>query len=229
LDISLRLKCIANQIDLCHSVGDIGTDHGYIPIYLIKQGKCKTAIASDINQGSLDKAKFNIAIQNMELVIECRLGAGLNVFKPREVDSIIIAGMGGNLIRDIIEEDLDVFKSMDYAVLQPVQNPEILRKYLLERGFIIIDEDLCKDENKYYEIIKVKFGMNPIKKEEVFYEISEGLMQKNHPLLKEYIDSKIKKYNKIFLNISGETTLSKKRKIELETKILRLRELLVCL
>ena len=157
------------------------------------------------------------------------MGGGLSVLKPCEVDSIIIAGMGGNLIRDIIEDDLEVFKSMDYAVLQPVQNPEILRKYLLEKGFIIIDEDLCKDENKYYEIIKVKFGMNPIKKEEVFYEISEGLMKKNHPLLKEYIDTKIKKYNKIFLNISGETTLSKKRKIELEIKIHRLRELLVCL
>ena len=229
MDISLRLKCIANQIDLCHSVGDIGTDHGYIPIYLIKQGKCNTAIASDINQGSLDKAKFNIAIQNMELVIECRLGAGLNVFKPREVDSIIIAGMGGNLIRDIIEDDLDVFKSMDYAVLQPVQNPEILRKYLLERGFIIIDEDLCKDENKYYEIIKVKFGVNPIKKDEVFYEISEGLIEKHHPLLKEYLNYKIKMYNKIFLKISEDTPLSQKRKVELELKMQKLKELLVCL
>ena len=76
-----------------------------------------------------------------------------SILKPKEVNSLIIAGMGGNLIRDIIEDDLGVFKSMDYAVLQPVQNPEILRKYLLEKGFIIIDEDLCKDENKYYEII----------------------------------------------------------------------------
>jgi len=229
LDISLRLKCIANQIDLCHSVGDVGTDHGYIPIYLIKQGKCKTAIASDINQGSLDKAKFNVALKNMGNVIECRLGGGLSVLKPCEVDSIIIAGMGGNLIRDIIEDDLEVFKSMDYAVLQPVQNPEILRKYLLEKGFVIVSEDLCKDENKYYEIIKVRFGLHSVKKEDVFYEISENFIANKHPLLKEYVNYKINNYNKIFLYISEETPLSKKRKIELKIKIQRLKELLICL
>ena len=229
MDISLRLKCIANQIDLCHSVGDVGTDHGYIPIYLIKQGKCKTAIASDINQGSLEKAKFNVAIQNMEADIECRLGSGLSIFKPKEVDSIIIAGMGGNLIRDIIEDGLEIFKSMEYAVLQPVQNPEVLRKYLLEKGFVIIDEDLCKDEDKYYEIIKVKFAANSIKKDDIFYEISEELIMKRHPLLKEYLNFKIERYSKVFSNISQDTPLSQKRKAELKIKIQRLKELLVCL
>lgn len=229
MDISLRLKCIANQIDLCHSVGDIGTDHGYIPIYLIKQGKCKIAIASDINQGPVEKARFNVAIENMETVIQCRLGAGLSILKQGEVDSLIIAGMGGNLIRDIIEDDLEIFKSVNYAILQPVQNPEILRKYLLEKGFIIIDEDLCKDENKYYEIIKVKFGANPVEKEDIFYEISEELIIKHHPLLKEYLNFKIEKYSKIFLNISEETPLSQKRKSELKIKIQRLKELLICL
>ena len=229
MDISLRLKCIANQIDLCHSVGDIGTDHGYIPIYLVNQGKCKTAIASDINKGPVEKARFNIAIQNMENVVTCRLGAGLSILKPGEVDSVIIAGMGGNLIKDIIENDLEVFKSMDYAVLQPVQNAEILRKYVLEKGFVIIDEDLCKDEHKYYEIIKVKFGVHPIKKEDIFYEISEELIIKHHPLLKEYTNFKIKKYNKILLKISEETPLSQKRKVELKIKIQSLKELLICL
>jgi len=229
LDISLRLKCIANQIDPCNSIADIGTDHGYIPIYLIKQGKCKTAIASDINKGPVEKAIFNVAIQNMESVISCRLGAGLNILKANEVDSIIIAGMGGNLIRDIIEDDLKIFKSMDYAVLQPVQNPEILRKYLLEKGFDIIDEDLCKDEGKYYEIIKVKFGIHPIKKEKVFYEISEKLILKKHPLLKQYLNYKIKNYNKTLSYISQDTPLSEKRRFELNSKIQDLKELLLCL
>ena len=229
MDISLRLKCIANQIDPCNSIADIGTDHGYIPIYLIKQGKCKTAIASDINKGPVEKVSFNVATENMESVISCRLGPGLSVLESNEVDSIIIAGMGGNLIRDIIEGDLKIFKSINYAVLQPVQNPEILRKYLLEKGFDIIEEDLCKDDGRYYEIIKVKFGLGPIKKEKVFYEISENLIIKKHPLLKEYLNFKIENYSKSLSYISQDTPLSKKRRNELKSKIQSLKELLLCL
>lgn len=86
------------------------------------------------------------------------------MLKPNEVDSVVIAGMGGNLIRDIIEERLDVFKSLKYAVLQPVQNPEVLREYLYKRGFNILGEQLCIDESKYYEIIKVCYASKIEKK-----------------------------------------------------------------
>ncbi|MFD3157569.1 tRNA (adenine(22)-N(1))-methyltransferase [Haloimpatiens sp. FM7330] len=226
MDISLRLKIIANMIDKSNSIADIGTDHAYIPIYLVKNGICQNAIASDINKGPVEKAKRNIRFEGLEEKIQCRLGGGLATIKPFEVDCAIIAGMGGNLIRDILEEDIEVFKHLKYAVLQPVQNPEVLRKYIYEKGFDIIDEQLCFDEGKYYEIIKMKFNNNPKDVEQIYYEIGEKLIEKKHPLLKEYLNFKKAKYEKIYSNITNKSMGALKRKEELKYKIFKLEEIL---
>ncbi|KHD35171.1 SAM-dependent methyltransferase [Clostridium acetobutylicum] len=229
MEISNRLKSISEVMDRCEIAADIGTDHAYLPIYLIKNNFCKRFIASDVNAGPLKKAINNINKYKLEDKIECRLGSGLNVLKPEEVDVVVIAGMGGNLIRDIIEERLDIFKKLKYAVLQPVQNPEILREYLIKRGFNIIEEQLCIDESKYYEIIKVCYDSKIEDKEDVYYEIGGKLIDMKHPLLKEYINYKIKKYDKIYKNISEESLNALSRKNELSIKIRKLKELLSCL
>lgn len=229
MDISLRLQKIAGLIENCDSVADIGTDHGYLPIYLVKNDICKAAIASDVNKAPVEKARLNISMENMESRIQCRLGGGLSILSPNEVDAIIIAGMGGNLIRDIIEENIKVFTELKFAVLQPVQNPDVLRKYIYEKGYKIIDEDLCIEGNKYYEIIKVTYDENPEIKDSIFYEISEILLEKKHPLIDGYIKYKIEKYSKIINSIKEESLNSESRKKEIKYKIARLKELLECL
>ncbi|AAK79273.1 tRNA (adenine22-N1)-methyltransferase [Clostridium acetobutylicum] len=229
MEISNRLKSISEVMDRCEIAADIGTDHAYLPIYLIKNNLCKRFIASDVNAGPLKKAINNINKYKLEDKIECRLGSGLNVLKLEEVDVVVIAGMGGNLIRDIIEERLDIFKKLKYAVLQPVQNPEILREYLIKRGFNIIEEQLCIDESKYYEIIKVCYDSKIEDKDDVYYEIGDKLIDMKHPLLKEYINYKIRKYDKIYKNISEESLNALSRKNELSIKIRKLKELLSCL
>ena len=229
MEISKRLKCIANMIENCDVVADIGTDHGYLPIYLIKEGKCKKAIASDINEGPIKKAKFNINFEGMEKLIQCRLGAGFSSIKPNEADVGVIAGMGGNLIKDIIEDGIEVFKKFDYLILQPVQNPEVIRKHLVEKGYEIIDEELCIYENKYYEIIKVKYKNRKNVEEDIFYEISPLLLKKKHPLIKEYICIKIQKYDKILNSIIDQGFLAQNRKVLLGKKIEKLEEMLKCL
>ncbi|KGM97894.1 SAM-dependent methyltransferase [Clostridium novyi A str. 4552] len=229
MNISLRLKTIVLLVDKCEKICDIGTDHAYLPIYLIKNGVCDSVIASDINKGPVEKAKSNIRREGLSDKITCRLGGGLATIKPNEVNGAIIAGMGGNLIRDIIEESKDVFKSIDYCILQPVQNPDVLRKYIYESGYDVLDEELCFDEGKYYEIIKVKFNNNPKKLDNIYYEIGEKLIDKKHPLVKEYINFKIDKYENIMKFINDDTELAKKRKIELKQNIKKLEELLKCL
>ncbi len=229
MEISSRLKCIAKMIEKCDSIADIGTDHGYLPIYLIKKGICRLAIASDINKGPVEKARLNIRLESVEKTIECRLGSGFNTIKPMEVNVAIIAGMGGNLIRDIIEEGIQVFKSLDYLVLQPVQNPDVLRKYIYESGYIVLDEDLCKDDNKYYEVIKIKYSNRPKALSEVYYEVSKILLEKKHPLVKEYVCLKIKKYDKIFSNINDKGKGAQNRKNNLKNKVMKLKEMLECL
>jgi tRNA (adenine22-N1)-methyltransferase len=178
MELSLRLKKVASLVEKCEIMADIGTDHAYIPIYLVKKGICNKAIASDINKGPVEKAKINVAFEELQNKIECRLGGGLSTVSDGEVDCAIIAGMGGNLIRDIIEEGKDVFKHLKYLVLQPVQNPEVLREYIIKSGYKILDEELCIDENKFYEIIKIKYDNNSVAMDPIFYEIGKKLIEK---------------------------------------------------
>ncbi|CAG7840098.1 SAM-dependent methyltransferase [Clostridium novyi B str. ATCC 27606] len=229
MNISLRLKTIAFLVDKCESICDIGTDHAYLPIYLIEKSLCNNAIASDINKGPVEKAKANIKKEGLSNKIICRLGAGLKTIKPNEVDAAIIAGMGGNLIRDIIEESKDVFKNLDYCILQPVQNPDILRKYIYESGYDILDEELCIDEGKYYEIIKIKYNDKYKEVDDIYYEVSKKLIDKKHPLIKDYINFKIDKYKNIVKYIKDNTELAIIRKSQLNNNIIKLEELIKCL
>ncbi|MBV4419357.1 class I SAM-dependent methyltransferase [Clostridium tyrobutyricum] len=229
MQLSSRLKAICNMVNNCDCAADIGTDHGYIPIYLVKNNICNRAIASDINKGPIRKAEINIRNEELQNKIECRLGSGLNTIKPGEVQEIIIAGMGGNLIRDIIDENISIFKSVNTLILQPVQNPEVLREYIYIMGFTIVDEELCIDENIFYEIIKVKYDKNKRNIDTIFYEVGERLIEKKHPLVNRFINKKIDKYRTILNYIKENGNLAKKRKINIENKILRLQELIECL
>lgn len=228
LDISTRLKVIASMVDKCEVLVDVGTDHAYIPIYLVKKGICQRAIASDINKGPVEKAKFNVAMEGLKEEIQCRLGGGFSTIKPSEANVAVIAGMGGNLIRDIILEREEVFKSLQYAVLQPVQNPEVLREFIYQRGYEILDEELCFEEEKYYQIIKVRFNNKPIKVKDIYYEVGQKLIEKKHPLLKDFLMHLINKNEKILNAIKDDTELARKRKMQISNKLKELKELISC-
>lgn len=229
MEISLRLRTVATMVDKCECIADIGTDHAYLPIYLIKNKICNKAIASDINKGPVEKARFNIKLENLQDKIQCRLGAGLKTIKHGEIQGIIIAGMGGNLIKDILDENIDIFKEVKFAVLQPVQNPEVLRKYIYEKEYKIIDEELCLDDGKFYEILKIAQEREPKELDSIFYEVGKVLFDKKHPVLKDFINVKINKYTKILNNIKEDTMLAQNRKNEIGYKIKKLKELLKCL
>lgn len=220
MELSKRLNLIVNHIENCDTLVDIGTDHGYIPIYVVKNGICKNAIASDINKDPLDKAKLNSIFESVDENIDTRLGSGLETIESGEAQVAVIAGMGGNLIKDILEADKDKVKELDYLILQPAQNPEVLREYLYTNGYEVIAEELCIDENKYYELFKVraKDGEETVL-DSIYYEISPKLLRDKHPLMGEYIKSKKQKYEKILNLIEDDTESALKRKKELEEKI----------
>ncbi|MGL5615414.1 MAG: tRNA (adenine(22)-N(1))-methyltransferase [Sarcina sp.] len=230
MELSRRLKVIASYVDSCESVADIGTDHGYIPIDLVKRGICKKAVASDINKGPMEKAKINVTFEGLKDSIDVYLGPGLKPLKVGEVNGIIIAGMGGNLTRDILLQDMEKVKKYEFMVLQPAQNPEVLREFLYNNNYEIIDEDLIKEEDKYYELFKVKYSRgNKFNKgdlKEIDYEISPILRGKNHPLIKEYITVKKEKAEKIKSFIKEDSEAAEKRKVILEEKINILKEML---
>ena len=229
MELSKRLKRIAEHVDKCESVADIGTDHGYIPIYLVKEGICKKAIASDINKGPIEKAKVNVAFEGVSNKVKCLLGPGLNPLKVGEVNGVILAGMGGNLTRDILLADMDKVKKYDFIILQPAQNPEVLREFLYKNDYEIIDEDLIKDEGRFYELFKVKYNENSEKlvfEDGLYYEVSPLLREKNHSLFKEFIEGKINRCETILSFIKEDTEAAKKRKSDLEEKINKLKGML---
>lgn len=228
MDLSLRLDMIVKHMNKCESIADIGTDHGYIPIYAVKNNIVEKAIASDINKGPIEKARINVAMEGLKDKIQCRLGGGLSTLKQGEVEAVVIAGMGGNLIRDILLEDIEKVKYYKYLILQPAQNPEVLREFLYNDNFEIIDEDICYEDNKYYELFKVKYSRNKgtmSQEEEIFYEISPIMLKKDYIIVKEFIMDKILKYENILKYIKDDTPSAIERKEEIKKKIKRLKEM----
>ena len=219
MELSKRLSFIVKHMDKSKSMIDVGSDHGYIPIYVVKNNICEKAIASDINKGPVEKAKMNAALDGVSNKVDVRLGGGLSTVKKDEVEAVVIAGMGGNLIRDILEADKDKVEKYKYLILQPAQNPEILREYLYNNGYFIL-EDLCKDEGIFYELFKVKAGKEQVQKlHEDFYEFSPRLIKEKNPLMKEYLELKEEKYKKILSFIKEDTESALKRKESIQNKI----------
>ncbi len=217
--ISRRLKLISDLVDNVKSIVDVGTDHGYVVIDLLKEGKVDFAIASDINKGPVERARKNVSDHNLSNKVDCRLGGGLKTVKPGEVEAAVIAGMGGNLIRDILVESEDVFKTLDYVIVQPVQNPEVLREYIYKLGWNLEDEWIIFDEDKYYEIFKISYGTKPRAVELIYNEISEILLKKKDSVYKDYLNHKIAKYSRIFDSLKEDTDNAKARKTELKIKL----------
>ena len=157
LKLTPRLQAIADSINEYEVLADIGTDHAFLPIYLMQNGKIKKAIAADINKGPIDIAQERIKKYKYEDMIETRQGDGLTVIKPYEADAIVIAGMGGILISEIIEQSKPVAIAAKVLVMQPMQDSGKLRRYLFQNGFEIFDEELAKEDRKIYEIIWARY------------------------------------------------------------------------
>jgi len=220
MELSERLNFIIKNIENTSVLADIGTDHGYIPLHALKSGICSKAIAVDINKEPLDKARLNAILEGMGEELEFRLGDGLKVLEKDEVEVTVIAGMGGNLIRDILEEQIEKVNSMKYLILQPAQNPEVLREYLYTNNYEIINEDLCLDENIYYELFKVRRKEGEATNlDSIYYEVSPKLLMQKHPLMKEYLISKVENYEKINSFITESTINANERRKSIQEKI----------
>lgn len=210
MELSKRLQAIADFVKEGAVVGDIGTDHGYIPVYLIKNGLAKRAIAADISRGSLDKAEGYIRDLNLEGIIDTRLGNGLEVIEEGELDTVIIAGMGGILISEILEESKKVVETIDHFIFQPMLGSEKLREYLVENNFKIVDEALIKENGKFYEIIYATHGKMEIERK-LDYEISPILLERRDKTLKDFLEHKIS-YNKSIMEKIDKTSSDKSRR-----------------
>ena len=132
--ISNRLMTAAALVTQGYTLADVGTDHGYIPIYLLQQKKIPAAIAMDINEGPLERAKEHIALYGLQAYIQTRLSDGVAALKPGEVEAVLIAGMGGGLVIHILKDGEKVCQSAKELILQPQSEIERVREFLREKG-----------------------------------------------------------------------------------------------
>lgn len=202
MDLSKRLQAVADLISLDMSVADVGTDHGYIPIYLIKTGKSPKAIAMDINEGPLLRAKAHI--ESYHLYIETRLSDGVHALQPGEVDCVVIAGMGGALTIKILEEGKTVFRALKEFVLQPQSELWKVREYLMNHGYQIIQEVMILEDGKFYPMMKV---INRDSEEYNNVELHYGplLLKQKHPILKLFLEKEMNTKNGILHNLKQES------------------------
>lgn len=147
--LSNRLTAVSSLVKNGSVVADIGTDHGYIPVYLYKKGIIQGAVAADVHEGPLSSCKALVLQEGLCDVIKTRLSDGLENISPDEYDTVIIAGMGGELIRDILSKaDL----RDKHIILNPMTHPEIARKFLYDNGFEIDNDFIVKDSKHYYSV-----------------------------------------------------------------------------
>ncbi|MDF2984598.1 MAG: hypothetical protein K0R50_108 [Eubacterium sp.] len=197
LELKGRLKLIADKVPECNTAADIGTDHAYLPIYLVKQGRCQRAVASDVRMGPVQVADRNITKYKLNEHIETRLGSGLETLKNGEADSIIIAGMGGTLVSELLEADTEKALSAKALILQPMNDLDIVRKWLYDHKFDIYDEELAAEGNKIYCVLAARYDGMDKKYQEFQLHVGGKLINNRDPLLLAYCEMKVRQINRV--------------------------------
>ncbi len=160
-DLTPRLKAVAKAVweaGECQNLCDVGCDHAYLPIYLLKKGKIEKAYACDVREGPLEAARKNISLNGLDNEIKTVLSDGLKEVENEKIDCITVCGMGGILISQILSQSEKCAKSAERLILQPMTEVEYLRKYLFDNGFTIYDEKIAREDERYYCIICAKKG-----------------------------------------------------------------------
>ena len=211
IHLSKRMSAVANMVTPGNILADVGTDHGYVPIALVQQEKIPQAIAMDINKGPLQRAREHISMCQLEDYIETRLSDGVAALGVGEVDSILIAGMGGDLVIHILNEGLDVCRNAKELILQPQSELARVRQYLREHLFQIVDEDMVIEDGKYYPMMRVV----PVEADNFWRFLPEEallpcdmygplLLKNGNPSLRKYLVKQHKQLNKILKELEKQ-------------------------
>lgn len=203
-----RLRMIADLVPECNTVCDIGTDHGYVAIYLAKKEIAKKVIAADIKQGPLNQAEKNIALFSASDAVETRLSNGFENIGPNEADCAIIAGMGGETIAEILKNE----KGCKHFVLQMQTAHRDLREYLSENGFVIEKEAIAQEGRKMYTALLCargeKYSLTEVEK-----EIGPLLIKERPALFPDYVKYRLYEIESILEKMGDGNSSSKKEHI----------------
>lgn len=234
--LSERLARIAEFVPRGLIAADIGADHALLPVYLVREGISPRVIACDLGSGPLESATANVLLYKLEKSIEIRQGDGLQPLAPGEADVIVIAGMGGAKIRDILEASPARLEGVSRMILQPQEGAPLVRRWLTEHNWQIIDEDLVSENDRYYEIIvseplpdtkRIDANTTPGGREWELSEIGLCLIEKKHPLLIPFLQKKIKLAENVLSSLRhARTPAAREMRREWRRKILLFRRII---
>ncbi|WP_141604253.1 tRNA (adenine(22)-N(1))-methyltransferase [Terrilactibacillus laevilacticus] len=188
INLSKRLKKVASYIPRNSKIADIGSDHAYLPCYALQNGLINEAIAGEVNEGPYLSAVHTVEECQLSTLVQCRLGNGLSVISKGEVDCIIIAGMGGELIKQILENGKSQLSTKERLILQPNVASDRVRTWLDTNDWSIIDESILEEDQHIYEIIVAE------KSKEIHQNLSDIERLMGPYLIKEKNDVFIKKW-----------------------------------
>jgi len=215
--LSKRLLTVANMVTKGNVVADIGTDHGYLPIYLVQNNISENVIAMDVNKGPLNKASINIRQLHLEDKIDIRLSDGLDSLEKDEANTVTVCGMGGKLIAKILESGRNKISPDSELILSPQSEIQQFREYLLKNGYRIVKEDMLLEDGKFYIIIKCKLDSESRQSYNIEFEMLESktvqsdaflkygkyLLEHKNDILKEYLIKEQRSYLKVRENVDN--------------------------
>lgn len=203
MELSRRLMAVAGLVTEGAVAADVGTDHGYVPIYLTQKRRCPHIIAMDIHTGPLERAREHIREHGLENRIETRLSDGLCGLNPGEADSVIAAGMGGRLVIQILRDSPEIVASVREFILQPQSDIHKVRAYLNENGFFLAEEDMIEEDGKFYPVMKLKHGYEPAYSEQELY-FGRLLLRQRNSVLYRFLQREKKRLEKIQEDLQKE-------------------------
>lgn len=222
-----RMIEIAKCVPKGKRVADIGTDHGYIPIFLASNGISKEIIAMDVREMPLNKARENIKKEGLSEYIETRLSDGFKALSRNEADVCIISGMGCDLIINIINNGIDVVRGLEKMILSPQTLLYKFRKFLIENEFIIENEKMLFEDGKFYTIFEVVNGEEENIYSDADLKYGKILIDRKDKVLKDYLCKEYNKLNKIYNELEGiDGEEVKERKKELLCELKTINEIL---
>jgi len=191
--LSPRLAAVASMVPPGRVAADIGTDHALLPIHLVREGICPRAVAVEKAPGPLETARRAVADSGLTDRIDVREGDGLAPLAPGEATVLILAGMGGSTMAGILEAGPLVVDRAERLVLQPMDAPAAVRRWLADHGWAPVEEQLVADAGRIYQVIAAERGeVRPSTPLEM--EVGRLLLERGHPLLREYLAGLARRY-----------------------------------
>jgi len=246
--LSRRLAAIAGRIPRCGTLADIGSDHALLPIHAVKAGLCRKAVAGDLHDGPLKAAMRNIAAAGLLDRIDVRKGDGLGVLAPGEADVVVIAGMGGATMTDILAAGEDRLEGTGVLLLQPNVGARDVRRWLHDHGWYLRDECVLEEDGVFYDILEavparpgeeeraarlyepVAAGGGPVVAADLQFLLGPHLVRRPSRTFLDRWQAEIAKRERIIArmkNSDSPETAGKRERLEEETA--KIREVLSCL